>query len=202
MKAIEWQSFLQEQREQHNKVVFRATELANIASCSAASLQVALQRLIKRGILERYAIGRYGLPNAATIEDVVSSLDSSAYITGMYALYRYQLITQVPVEILCFTNRRHNKSRVRNTSCGRVIFVCTTGAVYLPPPAGSVIAGPEQALCDFIYNCRKRGLVANDLVTFRNLDSINLSQLKLSLIRYPQGVVNEVAHIISRSGGR
>ena len=195
MKAIEWQRFLQEQREEHNKVLFTSTELANIASCSAASLGVTLQRLVKCGVLERYVAGRYGLPGAATVEDIVASLDNSAYITGMYALYRHQLITQAPTEIICFTNRRHNKSRVRVTSCGRVVFVCIAGKVY-SSPQNDIIAGPEQALCDFVYSCRKRGLVAEDIVTFRNLDRLDSQQLKSCLLRYPKSVVEEVVNIL------
>ena len=193
-QAIEWQRFLQEQREQHNKVVFTVTELANVASCSVTSLGVALQRLVKRGVLERYTVGRYGLPGAATAENVVSSIDKSAYITGMYALYRHQLITQVPVEISCFTNRRHNKSRSRKTSCGRVVFICITGKIY-SVPSGSIIAGPEQALCDFVYNCHKRSLVAEDIVTFRNLNNLNSEQLQSCLLRYSKSVVKEVINI-------
>ena len=192
MKAIEWQQFLQGQREQHNKVVFTATELANVAACNGNSLRVTLQRLVAMGVLERYAAGRYGLPSVATAEDIVSSLDNSAYITGMYALYRHQLITQAPAEILCFTNRRHNKSRTRVTSCGRVVFVCIAGKVY-SPPQNDIIAGPEQALCDFVYSCRKRGVTATDIVTFGNLDRLDSEQLRLCLLRYPKSVVKEVA---------
>ena len=194
MKAIEWQQFLQRQREEHNKVLFTVTELANAAAYSSNSLRVTLQRLISMGVLERYAAGRYGLPGVATVENIVSSLDNSAYITGMYALYRHQLITQTPTEILCFTNRRHNKSRIRVTSCGRVVFVCIAGKVY-SPPQNDIIAGPEQALSDFVYSCRKRGVVAADIVTFRNLDRLDAQQLQVCLLRYPKSVVKEVANI-------
>ena len=195
MKAIEWQQFFHEQREQHGKVIFTRTELANRDACSAASLKVALQRLVAKGIIERYTDGRYGLPGAAAIDDMIPSLDTSAYITGMYALYRHQMVTQVPVEIRCFTKRRHNRSRVRNTSLGRIVFVCSTGSAYYRPK-DSVMAGPEQALCDFVYDCRKRGITAGNLVTFRNLDRLDTEQMEACLSHYPKTVVRETSRFI------
>ncbi len=194
MRAIEWNRFLQDQREQYGKVVFTATELANVGACKGASIKVVLQRLVAQGVIERFSDGRYGLPGAVTIEDLVPSLDSNAYITGMYALYRHQLITQVPVEIRCFSNRRHNRSRIRKTTLGRVVFVCVTGSVY-SYPGDSLIAGAEQVLCDFVYDCRRRGLRAVDLVSFRNLERINISRLQKELQRYPATVSREINDI-------
>ncbi len=114
MKVFEWQQFLQDQRERYSKVLFTATELANADGGSAESVRVALQRLVTRGVIQRYTDGRYGLPGAVTIEDLVPSLDRAAYVTGMYALYRHHLVTQRPSEIRCFTNRRHNRSNREN----------------------------------------------------------------------------------------
>ncbi len=201
MKAIEWQQFLQEQHKLYNKVIFTTTELANIASSDLASTRVTIQRLVTMGVLERYAAGRYGLPGVAETEDIVPALDNAAYITGMYALYRHQIITQTPTEVLCFTNRRHNRSRIRMVSGRRLVFICLTGAVY-SPPVGEIITGPEQALCDFIYNCRRRGLVANDLVTLRNLDRLDHEQLELCLLRYPKSVIKEVYSLLKVDASR
>ncbi len=155
MKALEWQKFLQDQREHHSKVLFTTTELANSDGCSVDTIRVALQRLIARGVIQHYTDGRYGLSGAVTIEDLVPSLDRAAYVTGMYALYRHHLVTQTPSEIRCFTNRRHNRSRERTTPLGRIIFVCVTSAIYVFP-GESVIADPEQAFCDFVYECRRQ----------------------------------------------
>ena len=195
MKAIEWIKFLQDQREQHGKVVFTATELANAGACKGDSIKVVLQRLVAQGILERYSDGRYGQPGVATIEDLVPALDSTAYITGMYAIYRHQLITQVPVEIRCFSSRRHNRSRIRNTTLGKVVFVCIKGSVY-SHPGSSLITEPEQALCDFVYDCRRRRLKVQDLVSFRNLDRLNTDRLKIELQRYPATVGREISDLV------
>lgn len=195
MKAIEWIKFLQEQREQYNKVVFTATELANAGACKGSSIKVVLQRLIAQGVIERYSDGCYGQPGAATIEDLVPALDSTAYITGMYAMYSHQIITQVPMEIRCFSGRRHNRSRIRNTTLGKIVFVCVTGSVY-SYPGSSPTAAPEQALCDFVYDCRRRQLRAQDLVSFRNLDRLNADLLKKELQRYPATVAREINALV------
>ena len=196
MRAIDWQQFLQEQRDRHGKVVFTMTELANVSSLDPRSLKVALSRLVDRGVIQNYAKGRYGLASAVRIEDLVPSLDPAAYITGMYALYRHQLITQVPAEVTCFTNRRHNRSRVRVVSLGRIVFVCFTGSVYSYPPE-SVIAPPEQALSDFVYLCRRRGIASSNIVTFRNLDRLNLDRLQSHLKRYPATVKRETERLLA-----
>ncbi|MFW6152436.1 MAG: hypothetical protein ACOC6C_05620 [Verrucomicrobiota bacterium] len=187
MKALKWQRFFQEQRDRHGKALFTPTELANADGCSADSIRVALQRLVAQGIIQRYTDGRYGLPDAVRVEDLVPSLDSVAYITGMYALYRRRLVTQRPSEALCFTRRRHNRSRVRATPLGRIVFVCVSGRVY-EHPGSPAIAGPEQSFCDFVYMCRRQHLPPDALATFRNLDSLDSERLNAHLSRYPATV--------------
>ena len=124
MKAIDWHKTLQEQRDRHGKVIFTITELSNISSLDTRSLKVSLSRLVAQRIIQQYTKGRYGIPGAVRIEDLIPSIDPAAYITGMYALYQHRLITQVPTEISCFTNRRHNRSRIRITPLGKIVFVC------------------------------------------------------------------------------
>jgi hypothetical protein len=201
MKAIEWQRALQAQREQHGKVVFSLTELANLCGQNQRSVAVGLHRLTRAGVLERYTDGRYGLPGAATIDDLLRSLDACAYITGMAALYRYQLITQVPTETVCFTNRRHNRSRIRETALGKLVFACVNEPVYSRPHE-SVVAGPEQALCDSAYTCRRQGLDAMTLITFRNMDRLDPRRLRAHLDRYPRTVAREVAAWLSSCSAR
>ena len=200
MKAFEWQQFLQDQRERHAKVLFTATELANADGGSTDSIRVSLQRLIARGVIQRYTDGRYGLPGAVTIEDLVPSLDRAAYVTGMYALYGHRVVAQRPSEIRCFTNRRHNRSRERTTPLGRIVFVCVTSEIYAPPNA-SIMAPPEQALCDFVYECRRQRLPPDTLVTFRNLECLDRDQLTAVVSRYPKTIATDVARIIRKASG-
>ncbi|MDD4340961.1 MAG: hypothetical protein PHO14_01860, partial [Kiritimatiellae bacterium] len=54
----------------------------------------------------------------------------------------------------------------------------------------------EQALCDYVFLCRKRGVAAASLVTFRNLDRLDSSVLDATLPRYSATVRQEVARIL------
>lgn len=199
MKAIDWQKTLQEQRDKYGKVVFTVTELSNVSSLAPKSLKVSLSRLVEDGIVQRYTKGRYGLPGTVRIEDLVPSIDSAAYVTGMYALYRHQLITQAPTEVSCFTNHRHNQSRVRVTPLGRIVFVCVTDSVYSYPQE-KIIASPEQAIVDFVHLCRKRGVSPSDIVTFRNLHRLDSDLLQSRLKKYPATVKHETKRLLQQSG--
>ena len=188
MTSSQWRTCLHEQHRLHGKTVFTVTELANISGHSPHVLSVELHRLCTQQILVRYAQGRYGLPDAVTPESLVKHLDPGAYITGAYALHRHNLITQVPVEITCFTNRRHNRSRIRSTPLGRFAFICVRPPVYSPPD-DAPLAPPEQALCDLIFLMRRKGLDAQSQFTFRGLDRLDAQTLAHIAPRYPVTVI-------------
>jgi hypothetical protein len=196
MKASEWQQSLQRYREHHGKVVFTPTELANISGQSMPVLKNALRRLCRRGIVQQYVSGKYGLPGAVQIEGLVSSVDTGAYITGLYALHRHGLVDQIPRRIHVFTNRRHNRSRLRRTEFGALVFVCVKEPVY-SRLKDSVVAGPEQSLCDFVYLLRRRGLSADSLVSFRVLRRLDSTEMERHLARYPKTVEREVSRLLS-----
>lgn len=187
MKAREWQKYLEEQRRLHGKVLFTITELANIAATSRPALNVELARLRQQGAIEKYAHGVYGLPNAITPKMLLPALDSHAYLTGTYALYMHNLITQAPTRITCFTDRRSPRARERTTPVGRFVFICLRSRVYAPPAEG-VVASPAQALCDFIYVTRRQGKLSKGMVTFRNLAEQVMPELDSILDRYPATV--------------
>lgn len=191
MKALDWMRFLEVQHKQHGKVLFRVAELANVAGRNPHALNVELARLVKKAVVERYATGVYGLPGRVTPEQLVSALDEGAYLTGAYALYRHNLITQMPSEITCFTNRRHNRSRRRVTSLGTLAFIRVAPGIYRKPAEGA-LAPPGQALCDFIHMTTRQGIEPSTLVTFRQptglIRGIPTSMLK----RYPSKVARIV----------
>lgn len=194
MRAIQWQQCLDAQRRLHGKTIFTVTELANLSGSDPHALNVELARLRRQGIIQRYAQGRYGLPGAGGPEVLLPHLDAGAYITAAYALHLHNLITQVPVEILCFTNRRHNRSRVRTTPAGQFTFVCVRPPVYAPPP-GLPVAPPEQALCDLAHTLRRRGVDPRSLYTFRRLDGLDPEALKSVAARYPATVGRAVEQL-------
>lgn len=195
MKALDWMRFLEAQHKQHGKTLFHVAELANIAGRDSHALNVELARLVQKKVMARYAVGIYGLPGCATPEQLVRALDDGAYITGAYALYRHNLITQVPTEITCFTNRRHNRSRVRTTPFGDLVFVRVGPTVY-NKPADGMLAGPEQSLCDFVRLTQRQGLDPATLVTFRGLGSLSARRLQAIIRRYQPTVANRLRQII------
>jgi hypothetical protein len=195
MKARQWREFLQEQRTVHGKTIFTVTELANAAAVDRNVLNVELSRLRRQGIVLRYAHGLYGLPGAVRAEDLLRALDAYAYMTGIYALHRHHLITQIPTTITCFTDRRSPRARFRSTPVGRFVFTCVRSRVY-DQPAGRPIAGPEQALCDFVYLCRRRGVRPASQVTFRNRDRLRGDRLLRLAKRYPKTVGEELRRFL------
>ena len=195
MKALDWHKFLEAQRKLHGKVLFRVAELANVAGRDPHALNVELGRLVRQEVIARYATGVYGLPGQVTPEQLVPVLDAGAYITGMFALHHHNLITQTPTEIICLTNRRHNRSRQRITPLGKIVFVCASPGIYRKPVEG-VLAPPEQAFCDFVHAARRNGLEPRSLVTFRNLGAISKQRLSSALKRYPPTVQEAVRQII------
>lgn len=197
MKANAWRKFLEQQRGQHDKVLYTVTELANVARVSRAVLNVELARLREQGIIVKYAHGLYGLPGAVSAEKLVPAIDSHAYITGHYALHRHNLVTQVPTTVTCFTDRRSPRARERETPVGRLVFVCVRGRVYAPESQG-MVAPPAQALCDYVFLSRRQGVRPETLVTFRDVQRIRTPDFPGHLARYPITVQRHVERLLIR----
>lgn len=195
MRANAWRKYLEQQRKQYGKVLFTRTELANVAHVSPAALNVELARLRRQEIIVRYAHGLYGMPDAVSPQFLVSAIDSHAYITGHYALYDCQMVTQMPVTITCFSDRRSPRAQERITSVGRLTFVCVRSSVY-SPVREAAIAPPPQALCDYVYLSRRYGVEPEALVTFRNLERIRAEELAPILPRYPVSVQKHVERLL------
>jgi hypothetical protein len=198
MKALDWQRFLLEQQRVHLKTLFSVAELANVAQTDLHGLNTELGRLIARGIVCRYAQGFYGIPDAVSAEELIAAVDAGAYLTGLFALFRHNLVTQVPTEVTCFTNRRHNRKSERQTSAGRLCFVSVPSRVYSKPRSG-VLAPPEEGLCDFVWlNVRDR-IDPRSLVTFRNLRRLDQQRLVRVAERYPANVGEVVTGLVKSS---
>ncbi len=200
MKAREWRAALEDQRKTHGKALFTLTELANLAQVGRNALQVELSRLRRQGVVVRYAQGLYGLPGAVSAEELLPAIDSHAYMTGLHALHRYNLVTQVPQVITCFTDRRSPRARVRSTPVGKLELVCVRSKAYVPPVGGS-LASPEQALCDFVYLCLRGGVWPSSQVTFRNLSRLRAGRLRTIATRYPATVGLEVERLLASALG-
>ena len=196
MKARSWQRYLDEQQREHGKTLFTVTELANVAGVSRGALNVELSRLRADGILVRYAQGLYGTPGTVAPDMLLHAMDRHAYLTGSYALHVHGLITQVPRRITCFTDRYSPRARVRDTPVGCFQFTCVRSRVYRPPPK-SVLAPPEQALCDFVFLMRREGVAPEAVVTFRNLSMLRQRPFDDLLQRYPATVQRHVRALLA-----
>jgi len=194
MRALQWLQYLERARRRDGKTVFTPAELANISGAEPRSLSVQLGRLVSRGVITRYASGKYGLPGRVSPEDLVGFLDSGAYITGLYAMSRHNLVTQQAATVTCFTNRRHNRSRIRRTPIGTFEFVCTSGAVYNPPDDGVVVCA-EQAFCDWLYLCLRNGTEPRSQAAFSGLSRLNAELLVELSDRYPKTVARAIDRI-------
>lgn len=200
MKTLEWQNFFAEQKTLRGKVVFSVAELANAAQTTLHAVNTELGRLLKRGIIHRYAHGRYGAAQGVAPEDILSTVDPGAYVTGFYALFRRNLVTQVPTEVTCFTDRRHNRKADRSTPAGELRFIRVPAGVYARP-AGEGIVPAEQALCDFAWLNLRDGIDPQSLVTFQNLNTLNRGRLNKTLRRYPEKVRSAVGRIFAVAAG-
>lgn len=197
MKTLAWQNFFAEQKAQHGKVVFSVAELANAAQTSLHAVNTELGRLVGRGIIQRYAHGRYGPTRGVAPEDILAAVDPGAYLTGFYALFRCHLVTQAPMEVTCFTHRRHNRKSDRITPAGKLRFIHVPPGVYARPEDRAIVP-VEQALCDFAWLSLRDGIDPQSLVTFQNLDTLRRRRLNKALRRYPEEVRISVARIMSR----
>ena len=200
MKANVWRKFLDQQRDRHGKLLFTVTELANVAGISRPALNVELARLRRQEIIVKYAHALYGLPGSVSPQVLVSAIDSHAYITSHYALFSHHLVTQMPVTITCFTDRRSPRARERVTPLGRLVFVCVRSGVYFPTSGGAIVPA-AQALCDYVYLCRRQGTAPEALLTFRNLAGIRDADFPRILARYPNSVQEHVERLLLLEGG-
>lgn len=196
MKALEWQRFFLEQQRVYQKTLFSVAELANVAQTDLHALNTELGRLMSRGIVCRYAQGFYGMPDAVRTEELVSAIDPGAYLTGLFALFRHNVVTQVPAEVTCFTNRRHNRKGERLTPAGRLRFVAVSSSIYAKPRSG-VLAPAEQSLCDFVWLNVCDGIDPRSLVTIRNLGRLNRQRLERLTERYPGNVAQVVSELLA-----
>ena len=196
MKASVWQRFFEEQRDGHQKVLFTVTELANVAGVSRTALNVELTRLRRRDVLAKYAHGLYGLPGAVTAETLVPAIDSHAYITGHYALYQHQLVTQVPTRITCFTDRRSPRARQRETPVGRLVFVVVRTAVYAPVVEGGVASPAKRYAITCIWPAvREPGRRAWSRSAICSAFARRTSRMRLA--RYPIAVQEHVLALVA-----
>ena len=145
MTSVQWVKLLEKQHREFNKSVYTVTELMSLSGLKRDYLLVQLSRLVKKGVLIRYRYGLYGISECSP-EQIVPYLDSSAYCTGQYALFKHGFITQIPTAITCFTKRHHCRNRIFSAGSNKYEFFKPMSHIHSCPEFG--MASPEQAFCE------------------------------------------------------
>lgn len=103
MKAIEWVRLFTDQRARHGKGVFTVTELANVASASAAVLNVQFGRLVfvcvGSRVHSRPADRRMAPPEQALCDLVYTSRRRGLDPRSLYTFRKLEQLT-IPPDLL------------------------------------------------------------------------------------------------------
>ena len=107
--------------------IFVFNDFAHLGTANA--VRVALHRLVKKGIIHRITPGLFVLPKTSKLfnKEILPAIESVAQAiarrdkakiipTGVFALNALGLSTQVPLNIVYFTNGRDRKVKIENYS--------------------------------------------------------------------------------------
>ncbi len=187
----DWERLLQTQ-ELFRKVIYTPAELAQMDCYGEVSIGTLMQMLVKKGVLVRYAQSRYGLPGLR-LEDLVQSMDETAYVTGQFALYRHGIVSRQPDSCTCFTLRHHYQTHVK-TAFGDIEFHAIDEPIYFAPDLRVLVASTSQAVCDFVYLRCKQGKTQD--IKLENPERINPSRIFAHIRRYPTEEEQELRQIL------
>lgn len=168
MSVQEWLDLFRRNRESK---ILRVQDLKILTGMKPPALRVALERLAKRGIVQRVCRGYYANPfNPPSLEEISAFLYRPSCVSLESALAWHGVLSQIPHTLTCVTPRLTWRL---NTSFGRIEYrqIKKSYLFGLIPQEGYLLAEPEKALVDFLYLNRKA-----DLHGF-------LSELHLDLLR-------------------
>lgn len=103
---------LEEILKNSRKPVLNFQEIEALSGIKAASLRVALSRLVKRGKAVRIERGKYAVSRDPIA--VSSYIVQPCYISTLAGLFIHKLTSQIPRKIDVFTSRRHKKVEFQN----------------------------------------------------------------------------------------
>jgi len=174
MRLSEWVKLVEELKEKGYKVV-HVSALRSMTGLGDASLNVALWRLQRLGLVHRVARGWVCL-GKCEVWEVVRTAFPSGYISMEWALHYHEIIDQPSqvVTVVWLGKPRKVKSRVYTFELHKI-----SRKLYFGFDAGKMIAEPEKALLDTIY---LRGYVPPEL----NLDLLDLEKLVRYAERFPR----------------
>ena len=142
--------------------VFTTADAAKVLGGSSAYVNLFLHRLATRHEIERIGRGIYALKGAGRFE-IANAVEPNGYISGVAALFYYDLINQDPLVIDIASSRRSFAKEIRyreSTISVKVIKISIKRFFGFRKEKGSVgyflIAEPEKAILDTLYIYKNR----------------------------------------------
>jgi predicted transcriptional regulator of viral defense system len=177
-----------------NKSFFTIADLEKITGMERKSLYVTLNRLVKRGVLERAARNVYIIAGEPTrVEAVAGQVYFPSYFSFESALSRFGILNLVPYTFTFATTRKTKKL----TLLGRSIdyrHIREELFFGFELKDGMYLAEPEKAFLDLVYfsTFGKGSLPAEEM----DLRSLSRQKLDKYSKRFPRRVSGAVARML------
>lgn len=183
MRLVEWVRLVESLRGSGVKVV-HVSALRSLTGLSAASLNTALWRLQRAGLVTRVARGWVCLGRCEAWE-VVKAAFPSAYISMEWALHYHEVLDR-PYHVV--TVVWLGKPRIVRSAAFTFELHRISRRLYFGFDPEKVIAEPEKALLDTIYI---RGSAPPEL----NLDLLNPERVASYASKFPERVRRALASL-------
>lgn len=166
-----------------HKSYFTVADLEKVLGLKRDSLYVTLNRLVKKGVLDRLAKNIYSLfTQAFDIEKIANELYFPSYISFEQALSHYSILSQIPYTVTLATSRPTKKMVIRDVA---VEYSHLKKELFFGYTLknGKYIADREKALLDQLYmvSMGKRGIAIEEL----DLKDINKELLEEYAKKFP-----------------
>lgn len=170
-----------------HKSYFTLADLEKVLGLKRDSLYVALNRLVKEGVLDRLAKNIYSLfTQILDIEKIANELYFPSYLSFEQALSQYSILSQIPYTLTFATIRPTKKMVIRNVA---VEYSHIKKELFFGYALknGKYIAEKEKALLDQLYmvNLGKRAIHIEEL----GLKDINKEKLMEYAKKFPPSII-------------
>jgi len=176
------------------KDFFTLADLEKVTGLDRESLYVSLNRLLKRGAIERAMKGVYVVPGSGgRLERIAGQLYFPCYLSFESALSRFGVLNLVPYSLSFATKK---KTKTVNLLGRQVDYHQIKEELYFgfEPDDGYYIAKPEKAFLDLIYfaTLGKASLPLEEL----DMDALSLKTLHELSEKFPPRVKKRLDDIL------